>query len=86
VVGKEQLAWNQRQCLDAWDSIELVVTSVETTGNRVVVVGGREKRRRSSGAGGEMSVVIVFTFENGLVKRFDWYSDADDARRAAGLA
>jgi ketosteroid isomerase-like protein len=84
-VGKERVAWNQAQWIDAWDSTELIVDSLEASGDKVLVLGRWHSRGRSSGVGGEMAVVFVLTLEDGLVARFDWFQDADAARRAAGL-
>jgi ketosteroid isomerase-like protein len=83
--GKEQVAWNQRQWLDAWDSIELVIDRLEMRGDKVLAMGKWQSRGRSSGLGGEMPVVMVLTLEDGLVTRFDWFLDSDEARRAADL-
>jgi ketosteroid isomerase-like protein len=83
--GKEQVASNQRQWLEAWVSIELVLDALETNGERVLVLGKWQSRGRSSGLGGEMPVVMLLTLEDGLVTRFDWFRDPDEARRAAGL-
>jgi uncharacterized protein (TIGR02246 family) len=83
--GKEQVAENQRQWLDAWDTIEMVVDDVEASGDRVLVTGKWQSRGRSSGLSGEMPVLILLTLEDGLVTRFEWFLEADEARRAAGL-
>jgi ketosteroid isomerase-like protein len=84
--GKDRVAWNQRQWLDAWDSIELVLDALETNGDKVLATGKWRSRGRSSGFGGEMPAVMVLTLEDGLVIRFEWFQDADEARRAAGLS
>ena len=84
--GKEQVAWNQRQWLDAWDSIEMVVDELETSGPKVLSIGKWISRGKASGLGGEMPAIIVLTLDGGLVSRFEWYQDVDEARRAAGLA
>jgi uncharacterized protein (TIGR02246 family) len=83
--GKEQVAENQRQWLDAWDTIEMVVDDVEASGDRVLVTGKWQSRGRSSGLSGEMPVLILLTLEDGLVTRFEWFMEAAEARRAAGL-
>jgi ketosteroid isomerase-like protein len=83
--GKEQVAWNQRQWLEAWDSAELVLDDVEATRDKVFAAGRWHSRGRSSGFGGEMPVAVVLTLEDGLVTRFEWFLEADEARRAAGL-
>jgi ketosteroid isomerase-like protein len=84
--GKEQVASNQRQWLEAWDSIELVLDALETSGDKVLAIGKWQSRGRSSGLAGEMPVVMLLTLEDGLVTRFEWFLEADEARRAAGLA
>jgi ketosteroid isomerase-like protein len=83
--GKEQVAQSQWQWLDAWDSIEMVLDAVEASGDRVLVTGRWQSRGRSSGLSGEMPVVILLTLEDGLVTRFEWFMEAGEARRAAGL-
>jgi ketosteroid isomerase-like protein len=84
--GKEQVAQSQRQWLDAWDSIEMVLEVVEASGDRVLVTGKWQSRGRSSGLSGEMPVVILLTLQDGLVTRFEWFMEANEARRAAGFA
>jgi ketosteroid isomerase-like protein len=83
-VGKEQVAWNQREWASAWETVEMVIYRV--AGDKVVAMGEWLSRGASSGAGGTIPIVIVFTLEDGLVTRFEWTQDADEALRAAGLA
>jgi hypothetical protein len=70
----------------AWETIEIVIDRVEAVGDKVVAIGEWLSRGVSSGAGGTIPIVIVFTFEDGLVTRFEWIQDVDEALRAAGIA
>jgi ketosteroid isomerase-like protein len=84
-VGKEQVAANQREWAGAWEKIEMVMHRVEAAGDKVVAIGEWHSRGAASGVGGTTPVVIVFTLEDGLVTKFDWLEDADDALSLAGL-
>jgi ketosteroid isomerase-like protein len=84
-VGKEAVAANQRDWASAWDKIEMVMERVEAAGDKVVAIGEWYSRGMASGVGGNTPVVIVFTLQGGLVKKFDWLEDADDALRLAGI-
>jgi ketosteroid isomerase-like protein len=84
--GKEQVAGNQRQWLDVWESVKLEVEEIAPRDDKVLAIGRWLSRGRASGVGGEMPAIIVLTLEDGLVTRFSWFQDADEARRAAGLS
>jgi ketosteroid isomerase-like protein len=85
-VGKEGVGWNQRQWLEAWDEVQLVTHELAFNGDKVLLVGEWNSRGTASGFGGQMEVIFVLTLRDGLITHFDWFSDADEARRAAGLA
>jgi ketosteroid isomerase-like protein len=84
-VGKEQVDSEQRQWLDAWDTVELIVGGVDAAGDKVLVTGEWVSRGAASGLGGSRPVAVVFTLEDGLVARFAWFADAASARQAAGI-
>jgi ketosteroid isomerase-like protein len=85
-VGKERVGWNQQQWQEVWDKIELVVHDVALAGDKALLIGEWNSRGIASGLGGQMEVIFVLTLRDGLITNFDWFSDADQARRAAGLA
>ena len=64
----------------------MVLDGVEANGDRVLVTGKWQSRGRASGLSGEMPVVMLLTLEDGLVTRFEWFMEAEEARRAAGLS
>jgi ketosteroid isomerase-like protein len=80
-VGKEQVDANQQEWASAWDQIEMSVERVEAAGDKVVLLGKWHSRGAASGIGNVTPIAIVFTFEDGLIKRFDWLEDADEALR-----
>ena len=84
--GKEQVAENQREWLEAWDRVELEVEEVAAHQDKVVAIGTWHSRGRASGVGGELPANIVLSLEDGLVTRFSWFGNPDEARRAAGLS
>jgi ketosteroid isomerase-like protein len=84
-VGKDQIARNQRDWASAWEQIEMSIERVEPAGDKVVVLGTWHTRGAASGIGGNAPVVMLLTFEDGLIKRFEWFEGADEALRAAGL-
>jgi ketosteroid isomerase-like protein len=84
-IGKEQVAWNQREWASAWETIQMVTERVEAAGDKVVLIGQWNSRGAVSGAAGTFPIAIVFTLEDGLVKRFEWMQDVDEALAQAGL-
>jgi ketosteroid isomerase-like protein len=84
-VGKDQIDANQRDFASAWEQIEMSIDRVEAAGDKVVCLGRWHTRGAASGIGGSSPVVILLTFEDGLIKRFEWFEEADEALRAAGL-
>jgi ketosteroid isomerase-like protein len=84
-VGKEEIARNQRDWASAWEQIEMSIDRVEAAGDKVVCLGTWHTRGAASGVGGSTPVVMLLTFEDGLIRRFEWFEEPDEARRAAGL-
>jgi len=84
-VGKDQVRSNQREWASAWEQIEMSIERLEVAGDKVVCIGEWHSRGVASGVGGTLPIAIVFTFEDGLVKRFEWREDADEALRLAGV-
>ena len=80
-VGKDQVRRNQQDWASAWDQIEMSIDRVEATGDKVVCLGTWHTRGAASGIGGTTQVAILFTFEDGLIKRFDWFEEGDEALR-----
>ena len=84
-VGKEQVARNQREWTSAWEQIEMSIERLEVAGDKVVCIGEWLSRGIASGVGGTLPIAIVLTFEDGLIKRFEWVEDADEGLRRAGI-
>ena len=84
-VGKEQVDRNQRDWAGAWQQIEARLERVEAAGDKVVCIGRWLSRGASSGVAGTAPIVTVFTLEDGLIRRFDWFEDPDEALRLAGV-
>jgi ketosteroid isomerase-like protein len=84
-VGREQIARNQSDWASAWQQIEMSVERVEAAGDKVVLLGSWHSRGAASGIGNVTPIAIVFTFEDGLIKRFDWVESAAEAIRQAGI-
>ncbi|HEX2233317.1 MAG TPA: nuclear transport factor 2 family protein [Thermoleophilaceae bacterium] len=84
-VGKEQVNQNQQEWASAWQEIEMAVDRVEAAGDKVVFLGTWHSRGAASGIGSTTPVAIVFTFDEGLIRRLDFFEDAEQALRAAGL-
>jgi ketosteroid isomerase-like protein len=84
-VGKEQVARGEREWAGAWEQLELSADRVEATGDRILLLGKWVSKGLASGADGTRPVAIVFTLEDGLIKRFDFFDGADDALREVGL-
>jgi ketosteroid isomerase-like protein len=84
-VGKEQIARNQRDWASAWQQIEMSFDRVEAAGDKVVVLGTWLTRGAVSGIGGTAPVVMVLTLEDGLIKRFEWFEEPEQALRMAGI-
>jgi ketosteroid isomerase-like protein len=83
-VGKEAVERSSREWLSAWESVQVDMNRIEASGDVVVVEGGWDSRGLASGASGRMPFGIVLTLRDGLVARFEWFMDPDQARRAAG--
>jgi ketosteroid isomerase-like protein len=84
-VGKEQIARNHRDWASAWAQVEMTMERVEAAGDKVVVLGTWHTRGAASGIGGSAPVVMLLTFEDGRIKRFEWFEDPDEALRLAGI-
>src|ERR671915_1542274 len=84
-VGREQIARNQRDWVSAWEQIEMEVERVEAAGDKVVLLGQWHSRGAASGIGNITPIAVVFTLEDGLIKRFDWLESASEALRRAGI-
>ena len=84
-VGKDRVAETQREWASAWQLIEMSADRIEARDDKVVLLGQWHSRGAVSGAGGTTPIVMVFTFEDGLVTHFDFSQEADDALRLAGV-
>jgi ketosteroid isomerase-like protein len=84
-VGKEQIARNQRDWASSWEQIKMTIDRVEAAGDKVVCLATWHTRGAVSGVGGSAPVVMLLTFEDGLIKRFEWFENADEALRLAGI-
>jgi ketosteroid isomerase-like protein len=58
---------------------------MDAGGDKVVVHRGTELRGRASGVGVEFDYWIVVTIRDGKICRDQWFSDREEAHKAAGL-
>jgi ketosteroid isomerase-like protein len=84
-VGKHEVARSAREWSSAWQEIAMSIERAEAAGDKVVCIGEWVSRGVASGAGGTVPLVILFTLEDGLIKRFEWFEDPNDALRLAGI-
>jgi ketosteroid isomerase-like protein len=72
--------------MEPWDSYVPNIEKVLDLGDRVVVLG--HDRGWMKGVDGEIDVkgAVIYEFDDGTVKRIEYYLDRSDGLRAAGLS
>jgi uncharacterized protein len=74
-----------REWYGGWQSVEHVCEELIDAGDRVVVLVTDRARGAASGADVELRYAGVWTIQDGKVRRVAWYSEREDALKAAGL-
>ena len=84
--GIEGFKTGLRNLLDAFDELRFESERVIDLGDRVVALGTWTGRGRGSSYAFEpMPYAFIVTQKDGLTIRYEWFSEHEDALRAAGL-
>ena len=70
---------------EGWATWEMEPERFEEVGDRVAVIVRYRARARSSGVEVEGRESALWTVRDGRVIRYEWFHEADDAGRAAGV-
>ena len=70
---------------ESFSDVTLVIDEFIDAGDRVVALGAMHARGRASGIDSMRPQGYVWTLRDGQAVRFQWFSDHDRARAAAGL-
>ena len=70
---------------EQWEPGTYELDEVSDGGNRIAARMRRELRGKSSGVEVEYDYWVVFTFQDGLVARAEWFEDRQEALEAVGL-
>ena len=68
-----------------WDRFETIPTDYRAAGDQLVVYGHWSARVRASGTEIEMPATWVVEFRDGLISRWETYTDRAEAHHDAGL-
>jgi ketosteroid isomerase-like protein len=71
---------------ETWESFELEPTAIRQVGDRVVVVADIRARGRTTGVPVETQIAHVLTLREGLVARWQSYTNPAEALEAVGLS
>jgi ketosteroid isomerase-like protein len=72
--------------LGAWESFHVTPIEFHDLGDRVLAVVRMGGRTRTHGAEVEQESAVIFGIEEGLIRSVKLFTQAEDARREAGLA
>ena len=75
-----------REWIEPWEEMEVDWDLQQVGADQVLAVIDMRGRGRESGVPTEMHFAQLWTFRDGRAVRMAMYYDADEARRAAGLA
>jgi ketosteroid isomerase-like protein len=84
--GKEGWTSAVRNLSESFDSWKHIPGETIAAGSKVVVIATFQARGRGSSVGLEKFEPQVWTLRDGKIVRFEWFSDRDEAMRAAGLS
>jgi ketosteroid isomerase-like protein len=74
-----------RDWIDVWDDLEVEWQLEELDSERALAIVDMRGRSRGSGVPGAMHFGQIWEMRGGRFKRMTMYTDAEQARRAAGL-
>ena len=84
-VGKENFRRYSEEWREAWASAKIDIGRLQAAGEHVIADGNWDVEAAATGISGQMPFTIVFTLQDGLVVRHEWFLDPAAGRRAAGL-
>jgi ketosteroid isomerase-like protein len=70
---------------ESWEELRWEVEEIRDLGGRVIALGHIQGRGRDSGAGIDATAAWVADLHDGLIRRFQTYSDRAEALEAVGL-
>jgi ketosteroid isomerase-like protein len=70
---------------DTFEGVHAQIEEILDLGERVVVLATLHGHGRGSGADIERRQGYIWTFRDGKAIRFEWFTDPDEALRAAGV-
>jgi len=77
--------WFEDEISTTWERFETIPEAHRDAGAQLVVYGHWSARSLSSGVEISMPATWVLEFRDGLISRWETFTDRDDAHRAAGL-
>jgi ketosteroid isomerase-like protein len=84
--GREAFAAAVERVLEGWASWDMEIEELAEAGDLVAVVIRYRATARASGLAVEGRESALFTLQDGMITRYEWFHGPQDARRAAGLA
>jgi ketosteroid isomerase-like protein len=84
--GHEGLRTAQANLKAAFDDYEHEPGELVDLGDRVLAWATFRARAKTGGLRYEKAEAQLWTLRDGLITRFEWFHDPDEAREAAGLA
>src|SRR3954447_16746629 len=78
--------WFEGELKATWERFETIPEDYRKAGDQLVVYGHWSARSHSSGVEISMPATWVIEMRDGLISRWETFTDRDEAHRAAGLA
>ncbi len=84
--GTEGLRQATAEYLNVWEDYQFEVERMIDLGDRVLILERHSARGRRSGANINKDVGTLLTLRDGLIVRWEYYWERDDALEAAGIS